>query len=182
MGMPSGIPIIDLMLGIPSADPKPSYGFMRPLFRDRESLESFDFPVEYIFKDVPKTGRRDDYIKYTLEEMDKYGIERGLIGVSESDVLAIVDSTNRYVAVSIIASGFVPGPPPVGAMYTGTVKSISNASWTIRDDATRADVTFTVNSQTKIEPGIGVNDRVVVMAVRDNDKLTAIAIVRARMM
>jgi hypothetical protein len=98
------------------------------------------------------------------------------------DVLAIVDSTNRYVAVSIIASGFVPGPPPVGAMYTGTVKNISNASWTIRDDATRADVTFTVNAQTKIEPGIGVNDRVVVMAVRDNDKLTAIAIVRARMM
>jgi len=72
MGMPPGIAIIDLMLGIPSQDPKPSYGFMRPLFRDRESLESFDFPVEYMFKDVPKTGRRDDYVQYTLDEMDKY--------------------------------------------------------------------------------------------------------------
>ena len=69
MSMPKNVAIIDLMLGIPSEDPKPSYGFMRPLFRDRESLESFDFPVEYMFKDVPKTGRRDDYIQYTLEQM-----------------------------------------------------------------------------------------------------------------
>ena len=85
MGMPKDIGIIDLMLGIPSPDPKPSYDFMRPLFRDAESLRSFEFPVEYMFKDVPKTGRREDYIKYTLEEMDKYGIERALIGVSSGD-------------------------------------------------------------------------------------------------
>jgi predicted TIM-barrel fold metal-dependent hydrolase len=85
VGMPKDIGIIDLMLGIPSPDPKPAYDFMRPLFRDAESLRSFEFPVEYMFKDVPKTGRREDYIKYTLEEMDKYGIERALIGVSSGD-------------------------------------------------------------------------------------------------
>jgi predicted TIM-barrel fold metal-dependent hydrolase len=83
--MPKDIGIIDLMLGIPSPDPKPAYDFMRPLFRDAESLRSFEFPVEYMFKDVPKTGRREDYIKYTLEEMDKYGIERALIGVASGD-------------------------------------------------------------------------------------------------
>jgi len=100
MGMPTNVPIIDLMLGIPSEDPKPSYGFMRPLFRDRESLESFDFPVEYMFKDVPKSGRRDDYVKYTLDEMDKYGIERGLIGVSERDEtskLALRRHPDRFI-------------------------------------------------------------------------------------
>jgi hypothetical protein len=100
MGMPTNVPVIDLMLGIPSEDPKPNYGFMRPLFRDRESLESFDFPVEYMFKDVPKTGRRDDYIQYTLDQMDKHGIERGLIGVSETDAtakLALERHPDRFI-------------------------------------------------------------------------------------
>jgi predicted TIM-barrel fold metal-dependent hydrolase len=83
--MPRDVGVIDLMLGIPSPDPKPGYDFMRPLFRDRESLESFQFPVEYMFKDVPKSGSRDDYIRYTLEQMDRFGIERALIGVSAED-------------------------------------------------------------------------------------------------
>ena len=54
--MPSEIPIIDLMLGLPSEEAKRSYDFMRPLFKDKQSLESFDFPVEYMFKDVPRTA------------------------------------------------------------------------------------------------------------------------------
>ncbi|MEE2677633.1 MAG: amidohydrolase family protein [Myxococcota bacterium] len=85
MPMPTDIKIIDLMLGIPSADAKPSYDFMRPLLRDAESLKSFEFPVEYMFKDVPKAGTRDDYIRYALDEMDTYGIERALIGVGLED-------------------------------------------------------------------------------------------------
>ncbi len=88
MGMPKDVKVIDLMMGIPNRDPKPSYDFMRPLFRDRESLDSFDFPVEYMFKDVPQAGSRDDYIAYTLSEMDKYGIERALIGVSPEEKTA----------------------------------------------------------------------------------------------
>jgi predicted TIM-barrel fold metal-dependent hydrolase len=85
MAMPKGIGIVDLMLGIPSPDPTPHYAFMKPLFRDRESLQSFEFPVEYMFKDVPKFEGRDDAIKYTLEQMDRHGIEKALIGVSEED-------------------------------------------------------------------------------------------------
>ena len=85
MPMPRDIGIIDLMMGIPSPDPKRSYDFMRPLFRDKESLQSFEFPVEYMFKDVPKTGRHEDYIRYTLEQMDKHSIERALIGTSLHD-------------------------------------------------------------------------------------------------
>ncbi len=88
MGMPRDIGIIDLMLGIPSADPKPAYEFLRPLLRDRESLESFEMPVEFLFKDVPRSGSRDDFIAYTLGEMDRHGIERALIGVSEEDKTA----------------------------------------------------------------------------------------------
>jgi hypothetical protein len=55
---------------------------MKPLFRDEESRKSFEFPVEYLFEDVPKTGRHEDSIRYTLEEMDAFGIEKAPIGVS----------------------------------------------------------------------------------------------------
>ena len=99
--MPSNVPIIDLMLGIPSPDPKPNYDFMRPLLRDKESLEAFEFPVEYMFKDVPKAGSRDDYIRYTLDEMDKYGIERALIGVDLDDKTsqqALRSHPDRFIA------------------------------------------------------------------------------------
>jgi hypothetical protein len=72
MPMPRDIGIIDLMLGIPSPDPKGSYDFMKPLFRDEESRRSFEFPVEYMFKDVPKTGRHEDYIQYTLDKMASF--------------------------------------------------------------------------------------------------------------
>jgi predicted TIM-barrel fold metal-dependent hydrolase len=100
MPMPRDVPIIDLMLGIPSPDQPRTYDFMRPLLRDKQSLEQFDFPVEYMFKDVPRTGQKGDYIKYTLEEMDKYNIERALIGVSpenETSKLALRQHPDRFI-------------------------------------------------------------------------------------
>jgi predicted TIM-barrel fold metal-dependent hydrolase len=100
MGMPSGIGIIDLMLGIPSPGAKRNYDFMRPLFRDKETLESFEFPVEYIFKDVPRTERHEDMIKYTLEKMDQHGIERALIGIEADDEtgpLALRRHPDRFI-------------------------------------------------------------------------------------
>ena len=88
MPMPSGIGIIDLMLGIPSDEQTRSYDFMRPLFRDKESLQSFDFPVEYMFKDFPKVTKQEDYIGYTLQLMDKFGIEKAHIGLSREGLVA----------------------------------------------------------------------------------------------
>ena len=85
MPMPSGIGIIDLMMGIRSPDARPSYEYLRPLLRDRESLESFRFPVEYIFKDVPRGKEPADPVHYTLEQMDRHGVERALVPVDPDD-------------------------------------------------------------------------------------------------
>ncbi len=101
MPMPNDVPIIDLMLGIPSEEAKRSYDFMRPLFRDAESLKSFDFPVEYMFKDVPSFAALGDRIKYTLEKMDEFNIERALISVSLSDEVAqqaLRQHPDRFIA------------------------------------------------------------------------------------
>ncbi len=85
MGMPQDIEIIDLMLGFVSADNSKNYDFMKPLLRDRESLEEFRFPAQYMFKEVPASLQSDDYIQYTVELMDHFGIRRAMIGVSEKD-------------------------------------------------------------------------------------------------
>jgi predicted TIM-barrel fold metal-dependent hydrolase len=83
MGMPTDIGVIDLMLGIPEGSKKEWYGFLRANLRDRESKEDFDFPVQYMFKEVPPDiDPHADPVATVLAEMDHYGIERAQIGVN----------------------------------------------------------------------------------------------------
>jgi uncharacterized protein len=98
MGIPPGIGVIDTMIGFP--DPPGEHRIMqtlRPLLRD-EGSKGMQFPAEYMFKDVPE-GNDDDPVAVTLREMDRFGIERGMIGVAESDVdaqRALRDHPDRF--------------------------------------------------------------------------------------
>ena len=86
MPMPTDIGVIDLMIGFPQADRRHNYDFLRANLRDRESLDDFEFPAQYMFKNVPKGEARDDQVAALLELMDKFGIERAMIGVgSQAD-------------------------------------------------------------------------------------------------
>ena len=81
MTMPTNIGVIDLMLGIPGESSDHFYEWIKPMLLDRESHEMFKMPAQYMFKDLPDTGEQDDYIAYTLAQMDKHGIERAMISV-----------------------------------------------------------------------------------------------------
>ncbi|MFI5297026.1 MAG: amidohydrolase family protein [Polyangiales bacterium] len=81
MTMPTGIGAIDLMMQIPADDETKRYDFLKPLLLDKESREQFSFPAQYMFKDVPKTRKVDDYVGIVLDEMDRHGIDRAMIGV-----------------------------------------------------------------------------------------------------
>jgi hypothetical protein len=85
MGMPNDVGVIDTMLGFPHPDMKEVYRFITRQTKDVQSNEEFEFPVEYMFKDVPEKGLQDteDPIGLTVREMDLWGIERGLIGVGD---------------------------------------------------------------------------------------------------
>ena len=52
MPMPTGVGIIDTMIAFPASNFE-QYDFIRKQLKDSESAE-FDFPVEYMFKGVPK--------------------------------------------------------------------------------------------------------------------------------
>ena len=81
MGMPTDVPVIDLMMNIPGADSRSWYQFMMPLFLDEDSRNFSKIPVEYMFRNVPDIGDRDDYIAYTVELMDRYNIGSAMLGI-----------------------------------------------------------------------------------------------------
>ena len=100
MGMPTDIGIIDTMLGFPHPDMKEVYRFITRQTRDAQSKEEFDFPVEYMFKDVPEKALEgsDDPVGVTLREMDLWGIERGMIGVGGTGTKALQLHPDRFIA------------------------------------------------------------------------------------
>ena len=98
MAPPKDVGIVDTMIGFPAED-FAMYNFIREQLKDPSA--EFDFPVEYMFKQVPKElyGNTKDPIALTLNEMDKYGIEIGLIGAGgEVSRKALKDHPDRFVA------------------------------------------------------------------------------------
>jgi uncharacterized protein len=85
MAMPTDVGVVDTMIGFPHKDMKATYRFITNQTKDRQSKEDFEFPVEYMFKNVPEKQLReaDDPLAVTLGEMDRWGIEWGMIGVGE---------------------------------------------------------------------------------------------------
>ena len=98
MPMPSDVGIIDCMIGFPASDFS-QYDFIRAQLMDEESKEGFDFPVEYMFKNVPKElYGTENPIDVTLHEMDRFGVERGLIGVGgDVSARALKEHPDRFV-------------------------------------------------------------------------------------
>lgn len=86
MGMPKDIGIIDCMLGIPEAEDRGEwFASFRPLIKDKQTLEQFSMPAQYMFKDIPASGKQDDYTAWVVEQMDANGIERALVGWNDNE-------------------------------------------------------------------------------------------------
>ncbi|WP_373081543.1 amidohydrolase family protein [Zhongshania sp.] len=88
MAMPNDIKVIDLMLSVPGEDNTQWYEFMKPLLMDEESRTMFKMPAQYMFKDIPESGKKEDYIAYTIEQMDKHNIERAMLGIDDHNEIA----------------------------------------------------------------------------------------------
>ena len=109
MVMPRDIGAVDTMLGFPHRDMKEVYRFITRQTRDTQSKEEFDFPVEYMFKDVPEKALQDvdDPIAVTVREMDLWGIEKGLIGIGDP-AGAGAEAMKRFPDRFIPSSGAIP--------------------------------------------------------------------------
>ena len=100
MAIPDGIGTIDTMIGFPHGDMKAVYEFITKQTRDRESKEEFEFPAEYMFKQVPEKEfvDTDDPVAVTVDAMDRVGIRQGMIGVDEISQEAMRRYPDRFFA------------------------------------------------------------------------------------
>jgi predicted TIM-barrel fold metal-dependent hydrolase len=91
MAMPSGVPIIDTMMGTRAgAGAKINYANLTGI-KDKDSA-GMNFPAQYMFKDVPFSdqARNAEAVEEEPPEgaalllpfMDRYGIEKSLVGVA----------------------------------------------------------------------------------------------------
>jgi predicted TIM-barrel fold metal-dependent hydrolase len=105
--MPSDIGIVDTMIGFPHADLREVHRFVTRQTKDDESKEVFASPVQYMFKDLPWQELQDtgDPIAVTLGEMDRWGVERGMIGVGDPGAIgakALSQHPDRFIASSYV--------------------------------------------------------------------------------
>ena len=100
MDAPFDVGIIDTMIGFPAKDMKAVYAFITKQTRDRQSREEFEFPAEYMFKNPPDKDLKDvpDPVAVTLGEMDRWGVEKGMVGVgTESGERALKEHPDRFI-------------------------------------------------------------------------------------
>ena len=103
MAMPTDIGIVDTMIDFPHQNMAETYKFITDQTKDSQSKEEFEFPAEYMFKDVPDKELRheDDPIAVTIREMDRWGIEKGMIGVGTpggTGEVAMKRHPDRFIA------------------------------------------------------------------------------------
>jgi hypothetical protein len=89
MGFPTDIKAIDLMLNIPGEDTSGWYEFMKPLFLDEQSRNQFKMPAEYMFRNIPDCGPQDDFVAYTVAQMDKHSIQRAMLGIDDGNEIPL---------------------------------------------------------------------------------------------
>jgi uncharacterized protein len=96
--MPSGIGVVDLLIGFPQSDRSVDDFSFKALLKDEDSA-GMQFPVEYMFKQLHTIEPDDDPVQATLDEMDKYGVEIGLIGCEgETSIRALREHPDRFKA------------------------------------------------------------------------------------
>ena len=88
--LPAGIKIVDLMMGIPVSETNEEwYKSFLPLLKDRQSIEQFKMPAQYMFRDVPRLEKTDDYVEFLVSQMDEYGIDIALVGYFQGSEAAV---------------------------------------------------------------------------------------------
>ena len=86
--IPVGIGVVDTMIGLPYVERRDWYDSMSTVLRD-EGSKTFQHPAGYMFKETPTLRREPDSIDRLLYEMDRFGIECGLLPVTLADELHV---------------------------------------------------------------------------------------------
>lgn len=64
------------------------------MLKDKESIDQFKMPAQYMFRDVPLLEKTDDYVTFLVGEMDKYNIDIAMVGYFEGSEAAAAAKKN----------------------------------------------------------------------------------------
>ena len=145
MTLPTDIGIIDTMLGIPSAERDHWYDFMKPLLLDAESREQFSMPAQYMFN-VPELEDIENGLAYTLQQMDSFGVERAMLGIS-GDASRVHESALRS------------HPDRFFACYAANPNLGMEEVRRIRDMKERFDIKAVTGFPSGLVPQVPINDK-----------------------
>ena len=107
MSFPVGSKVIDTMFGLPDAPGlTAAYESFKGLYRDRESRD-FAMPAQYMFRNIPDIDNLADPVGWAVEQMDKFNIEKALIGVNPMGTLHEV-ARDRFADRFIFDIGLDP--------------------------------------------------------------------------
>ena len=95
MAMPSGIGVIDTLMGLPSTDRRWWAASMAATLKDRDSKSAFQHAAGYMFKDLPDVERTPTAIDELLAAMDAFGIDKALVPISFDDALSVEAVTSH---------------------------------------------------------------------------------------
>jgi uncharacterized protein len=109
LSYPTDIGVIDLMIGFPFRDKKATYDYLMPGIKDAQSRAEFAMPAQYMFKDIPGEAGDADPIETTFSQMDRYGIDIGLFGLSEVSIEARRRHPGRVAFVTEVDPNDVMG-------------------------------------------------------------------------
>jgi len=97
--MPTDVGVVDCMIGFPSPNPSRRFEFLQGQLRD-EAGASPGSPIAYMFKGDPnQLDEGDDPVAVTVREMDRFGVDIGLVGLAGSVVdRALAEHPERFKA------------------------------------------------------------------------------------
>lgn len=82
MGRPPNIPVIDLMMELPTGHSGMGMADARKLMRDKSSEDFSHHPAQYLFKDAPDRMGREIDTDAVVAMMDRFGVQATLIHVN----------------------------------------------------------------------------------------------------
>lgn len=100
MTPPFSVGVVDLMVALPPGPGDESWrDQLRPLLKDPGSA-GFAHPASYLFRNLPAARYADDPLRAVLDEMDRFGVERALVGAhpgNDTSVRALRDHPDRFL-------------------------------------------------------------------------------------
>ncbi len=84
MGMPTDIGVFDTLIGLPPVERRGWQKSFATVLRDVEN-QDFDHPAGYMYRTVPQVKRDANPGEALLREMDRFGVEFGLVPVTFDD-------------------------------------------------------------------------------------------------